>query len=211
MEHRYRATQDHHNGAHKLHFKCLIQSPMAPYLPLPEVGQGNSGSSREQDVAIRLWDADTGRLKSTLMGATHGVRAVAFSPDGTILAAGIRDSNIQLWDVTTRKLVVTLRSNSHPVNSVTFSPDGKILASAGGHGDWQTEGMVELWDVGTRELIATLTGDRSSANSVAFSPDGRDARKVDMGIGTRKPTVQLWNVATRELITTFMGAYGGGQ
>ena len=64
---------------------------------------GNSSSSRRQDTAIRLWDADTGYLKATLMGATHGVRAVAFSPDGTILAGGIRDGNIQLWDVPTRK------------------------------------------------------------------------------------------------------------
>ena len=31
---------------------------------------GNSSSSRKQDVAIRLWDADTGHLKETLMGAT---------------------------------------------------------------------------------------------------------------------------------------------
>ena len=165
---------------------------------------GNSSSSRKQDVAIRLWDPDTGRLKATLMGATHGVRAVAFNPDGTILAAGIRDSNIQLWDVTTRKLVVTLRSNSHPVNSVAFSPDGKTLASAGGHGNWKTEGMVELWDVGTRELIATLTGEGSPANSVAFSPDGRTLASGH-GDWKTEDIVQLWDVPTRELIATFRG------
>ncbi len=165
---------------------------------------GNSSSSRKQDVAIRLWDPDTGRLKATLMGATHGVRAIAFSPDGTILAAGIRDRNIQLWDVATRKLVVTLKSNSHPVNSVAFSPDGKTLASAGGHGDWKTEGMVELWDVATQELIATLTGDKSSANSVAFSPDGRTLASVH-GDWDTEATVQLWDVGIQELITTFTG------
>ena len=165
---------------------------------------GNSGSSRKQDVAIRLWDADTGHLKATLMGATHGVRAIAFSPDGTILAAGIRDSNIQLWDVVERKLIATLRSSTHPVNSVAFSPDGKTLASGSGHGDWKTEGTVELWDVGTRELIATLTGGGSPANSVAFSPDGRI---VASGHGDWKTedTVQLWDVPTKELIATFTG------
>ena len=165
---------------------------------------GNSGSSRKQDVAIRLWDPDTGRLKATLMGATHGVRAIAFSPDGTILAAGIRDRNIQLWDVATRQLVVTLKSNSHPVSSVAFSPDGKTLASAGGHGNWKTEGIVQLWDVPTRELIATLTGEGSPANSVAFSPDGRTLASGH-GDWKTEDIVQLWDVPTRELIATFRG------
>ena len=165
---------------------------------------GNSGSSREQDVAIRLWDADTGHLKATLMDATHGVRAIAFSPDGTILAAGIRDRNIQLWDVPTRKLVVTLKSNSHPVSSVAFSPEGKTLASAGGHGNWGTEGIVQLWDVPTRELIATLIGEGSPANSVAFSPDGRILASGH-GDWKTEDIVQLWDVPTRELIATFRG------
>ena len=165
---------------------------------------GNSGSSRRQDVAIRLWDPDTGRLKAILMGATHGVRAVAFSPDGAILAAGIRDSNIQLWDVAERKIVVTLRSSTHPVNSIVFSPDGKTLASASGHGHWRTEGIVELWDIATRELTATLKGDGSPINSIAFSPDGKTLamgrRNSDTG-----DTVQLWDITTRELIATFRG------
>ena len=165
---------------------------------------GNSRSSSEQDVTIRLWDADKGRLKATLIGATHGVRAIAFSPDGTILAAGIRDRNIQLWDVAAKELVVTLRSNSHPVSSVAFSPDGRTLASAGGHGNWGAEGVVQLWDIPTRELIATLTEEGSPVNSVAFSPDGRTLASGH-GDWETEDIVQLWDVTTRELIATFTG------
>ena len=165
---------------------------------------GNSSSSGEQDVAIRLWDADTGRLKATLMGATHGVRAVAFSPDGKILAAGIRDRNIQLWDVAERQLIATLRADRNPVNSVAFSPDGKTLASGSGHGNWSTEGLVQLWNVPTRELIATLTGDGNPVNSIAFSPDGRTLASGH-GDWETEGLVQLWNVPTRELTATFTG------
>ena len=165
---------------------------------------GNSSSSSRQDIAIRLWDADTGRLKATLMGATHGIRAVAFSPDGTLLAGGIRDGNIQLWEAPTRELIATLKGNRHPINSVAFSPDGKTLASGSGGGDWKTEGIVELWDIAARQLIATLTGDKSSANSVAFSPDGRTLASGH-GDWDTEATVQLWDIATRELITTFTG------
>ena len=165
---------------------------------------GNSSSSSGQDIAIRLWYPDTGRLKATLIGATHSVRAIAFSLDGTILAAGIRDRNIQLWDVATKELVVTLRSNSHPVSSVTFSPDGRTLASAGGHGNWGTEGVVQLWDIPTRELIATLKEEGSPVNSVAFSPDGRTLASGH-GDWETEDIVQLWDVTTRELIATFTG------
>ena len=165
---------------------------------------GNSSSSHEQDVAIRLWDPDTGRLKGTLMGATHGVRAIAFSPEGTILAAGIRDRNIQLWDVTTRRLIVTLRGNRQPVNSVAFSPDGATLASGSGHGNWGAKGMVQLWDVATRELIATLTGDANPVNSVAFGPNGRTLASGH-GDWETEGIVQLWDVTTQEPIATFTG------
>jgi WD40 repeat protein len=75
--------------------------------------------------------------------------AVAFSPDGKLLATGGGavskadevTGEIKLWDVGTRKLLCRLDSYLFPPVSVAFSPDGKILAGASLHDG------VKLWYV----------------------------------------------------------------
>jgi eukaryotic-like serine/threonine-protein kinase len=65
---------------------------------------------------------------------------VAFSPDGTRLAAGCRDNTIRLIDVATRQQVAELRGHTDYVHAVAWSPDGTRLVS--GSGDY----TVRVWD-----------------------------------------------------------------
>jgi WD40 repeat protein len=103
--------------------------------------------------------------------------SVAFSPDGTSLAAGFGlfdhgDSvggGVALWDVAEWKQrgVLQLPSQDGPVRSVAFSRDSKILAGGCNRG-------VVLWDVASRQQ---LTSDsfpviNGRVGSVAFSSDG---------------------------------------
>ena len=61
------------------------------------------------------------------------IEAVAFSPDGQVLAVagGI---GIWLYDVATSRELALLTGHTSGVESVSFSPDGSILASGGGDG-----------------------------------------------------------------------------
>ena len=129
------------------------------------------------------------------------VNAVAFSPDGRLLATGLGEyfanqygsgsrGTVALWDVTDPALPVRAATLPHAGgadgHAVAFSPDGQLLACDHEHA------TVILWDVtdpACPARTATLTGHRGRVQAVAFSPDGR----LLATCGTDK-TVRLWDV-----------------
>jgi WD40 repeat protein len=62
-----------------------------------------TGSHPDGRVAgeVRLWDASTGRLRFPPMPHTNYVSALAFQPDGKVLAAGDYNGLVRLWDTST--------------------------------------------------------------------------------------------------------------
>lgn len=58
-----------------------------------------------EDGTARLWDAKTGKALRTLSGAKQALYAVAFSPDGKLVAAGGLEGKIYVWNTADGKLL----------------------------------------------------------------------------------------------------------
>src|SRR6266545_6344451 len=79
---------------------------------------------------VRLWDVATGQELPSPPGDAEYVEAVAYSPDGKTLAAGLEwgSGGLRLWDVASGKVKASLQER---VGGLAFSPDNRVLATVG--------------------------------------------------------------------------------
>ena len=77
------------------------------------------------------------------MWGTAGQRlsALAWSPDGRMLASASTHAPIRIWDLASGKEIARLPGHQDDAWALAFSRDGRVLASGG------SDTTVLLWDV----------------------------------------------------------------
>jgi len=148
-----------------------------------------------RDVELERVNFQNANLaKSVFAEIALDIVAIAFSPDGQLLAISDRTGEIHLWQVAERQILFTFKGHSGVVRSIAFSPDGQTLVSG------SDDTTIKLWSIPTRHHIKTLCEHTNQVNSVAFSPDG-----FTLASGSRDKTIKLWDFHTGECRITLRG------
>jgi WD40 repeat protein/class 3 adenylate cyclase len=165
------------------------------------------------DGLVQLWDV---RGSPKLVRRFRGLRSsnglpetvidVAFSSDGSLLAAGdvnhtpltvdYRFGTAAVWDVRSGRLLWKARSKEGTVTSVAFSPSGDFLAAGkegGGVHHKPDHGFALVYDAGTGRLehrLGLVGATPFSPVITAFDSDGT------LATGTWAGIVQRWDPAS---------------
>lgn len=164
---------DLHSGEVKL----LGQIGKQPSLVFSPGGKSLASAGADERCEIQVWNLQTGQMR-ILKGAWSGPRSIAFSPDGSQIAAADSDRSnpsIRIWDLETGTMRV-LGGSTRQITSIAFLAGGRELAS----GSWDE--TVRLWNVRTGEArilgencscVCRLAISMQSDKLAAYSLDGR--------------------------------------
>lgn len=142
-------------------------------------------------------------------GHEGSVTAVAWSPDGGLLATGSADCTVKLWRRTDGQLLHTIQAIRSTVTAIAFSPDGRFVAVAA------VDLSIRVFTLRDGQLQKMMFGHTRPIEALAFHPNG-----WLFASGGREGAVKLWNAdkglgqlhihASELPIRTLAFSYDGG-
>ncbi|MFW7382198.1 MAG: WD40 repeat domain-containing protein [Oligoflexus sp.] len=149
-----------------------------------------SGST---DGAIRVWDIETGKLLSTLVGHPSSISALDLSPDDSYLISGSYDRSIIIWDMKKEEKLRQICCFGDSIR-LAISPDKKKIVSS----SW--DGEIKIWDLegNLKKVISRATDPNFHTDvimAIDISPDG-----TKFATGSWDNSVRVWDLETGEFI-----------
>jgi eukaryotic-like serine/threonine-protein kinase len=116
---------------------------------------------------VRVWQADTGRLRYPPLRHRDKCHDLRFSPDGQSMVLASYDGSVRVRDLATGEILVELPGHPDMVYSASFSPDGQLLVTA------CRDRSVRVWDWRVGRLACPPFEHSNEAMAAIFTPDGR--------------------------------------
>jgi hypothetical protein len=116
---------------------------------------------------LRIFDATDGSLLFDLKKHTDWIYAVAFSPDGVLIASGDRSGGLVVWEAATGRQFLDLIDHKGAINSLSWRDDSNVLASA------SDDGTVKLWDMVQGKAIKSINVNGGPVTAVRFDHKGQ--------------------------------------
>ena len=126
-------------------------------------------ASAGHDGTIRSWDLETGRGR-VLHTFDYGANSLAYSPDGSRIAAADAIGTVVLLDADTGAEVDPAMDRVSGRTFLTSSPDGKFVAGAG------PQPLAYLWYTDTGRIVRQIRGAAYRPRGVAFVNGGTELR-----------------------------------
>ena len=110
--------------------------------------------------------------------------SVQFSPDGTVLAIGLKTGEIQLWDWAAGIKSVSLTGHTKTINRILFSQNGFLFsASADQH--------IIVWDLKSNRILHDISAHSRAVNDIAITSDARILVSC-----SDDRLIRVWNLAS---------------
>jgi WD40 repeat protein len=148
-----------------------------------------------QGIKLHYVDFSNCHFKNTVFTQCFGgIHALAFTPDGQILAAGDSEGMIRFLNVETGEILTTFGKHKWWVASLAFSSDGQKLVSS------SLDHTVKVWHGKTGQLLHSLEGHNEWVWTATFSPDGQI-----IASGSNDQTIKVWDANNGQLLKTLKG------